>query len=269
MDKFNEDYKRLFASFSGKCPYNCRHCYTFIPNYDNKGEDSINKIVNKLQDTNPDVIYISGHKENFIIPSKGIGLGEILFNKYNCDILMTTRNVFNDQDLKLLSELNAKMKNQGKNLFFCISIPALDSYKKLESNPIIPKPYERIEFLSKIYANGIDTFLTIKPLCPSEYIPINEVLKIIEECKDYSTVILSSGIVVDNNILRKLKGFPTNFSFIEAPLMECLDNNITVKYIDVSDELLLIKNLCLEYKIPFFEHSIPAIKYVKSFKKRR
>ena len=44
MDKFNEDYKRVFASFSGKCPYNCRPCYTFIPNYDNKGENSINKI---------------------------------------------------------------------------------------------------------------------------------------------------------------------------------------------------------------------------------
>lgn len=266
MSNIDESYKREFASFSGKCPYACLHCYTFIPSYQTMGEDSINKIVNRLEGTNPDIIYISGHKENFIVPNQGIELGEKLFDKYHCDIMMTTRNVFCKSEIERLSKLNIRMNEEGKNLFFCVSIPALESYKKLENNPIIPTPEERMHFLSEVYTKGIDTFLTIKPLCPDEFIPIDEALEIINRCKDYSIVVLSSGIVVDNNILKRLKGFPLDFNSQTEPLMQCLENDIPVEYVDVSDELTKIKNLCNEYDVPFFQHSMPAVKYVKSLK---
>lgn len=261
-----DQYKREFASFSGKCPYACLHCYTFTPEYHTVGEESISKIVNRLSGKNPDIIYISGHKENFIYPSQGLELGEKLFDAYHCDIMMTTRNVFEENEIKRLAELNYRMNNEGKDLFFCISISALESYKKLESNPAIPTPYQRMEFLSEVYNQGIDTFLTIKPLCPTEYIPIDETLKIIEECKNYSTVVLSSGIVVDDYILKRLKGFPTSFSSEKAPLMECLENNISVQYVNVSEELNKIENICNKYDIPFFQHSMPAVQYVKKIK---
>lgn len=263
----NDLYKREFASFSGKCPYACLHCYTFTPKYQTMGEESIPKIVSRLDGKNPDVVYISGHKENFLNPALGLELGEKLFEAYHCDILMTTRNVFDKEDISRLSKLNSKMRSEGKNLFFCISIPALESYKKLENNPIIPTPQQRMEFLSEVYASGIDTFLTIKPLCPDEFIPIDEALEIIDKCKDYSTVVLSSGIVVDNHILKRLKGFPVEFKSEQAPLMECLENNIPVQYVDVSRELSQIEMLCNEYNLPFFQHSMPAIQYVKSLKR--
>ena len=263
MSANNDLYKREFASFSGKCPYACLHCYTFTPNYQTMGEDNITKIVNRLDGKNPDVIYISGHKENFFNPDQGLELSEKLFEAYHCDILMTTRNVFHKEAVSRLSKLNSRMRNEGKNLFFCISIPALESYKKLESNPIIPTPQQRIEFLSEVYASGIDTFLTVKPLCPNEFIPIEEALEIIDRCKDYSTVVLSSGIVVDNHILKRLKGFPIEYKSEQAPLMKCLENDISVQYVEVSKELSQIEALCSEYKLPFFQHSMPAIQYVK------
>lgn len=261
-----ETYRREFVSFSGKCPYSCLHCYTFTPEYHSIGEDSIAQIVDNLKGANPDVIYISGHKENFISPNKGLELGEKLFETYHCDIMMTTRNVFFKSDIDRLSNLNSKMRVKGRNLFFCVSIPALDSYKKLENNQAIPTPQQRIEFLEKVYAKGIDTFLTIKPLCPNEFIPIEEILQIVEECKAFSTVVLSSGIVVNNHILKRLKDFPLDFKSFEAPLMTCLENDIVMQYVDVSEELTQIESLCDEYSIPFFQHSMPAIKYVKSLR---
>lgn len=261
-------YTREFASFSGKCPYACLHCYTFNPDYNNIGEESISKIIEQLEGKNPGVIYISGHKENFIDPDIGLELCERLFEKYHCDLLITTRNIFNERQIERLTILNSRMNNENKDLFFCISIPALDSYKKLENNPNIPTPQQRIEFLSKVYEKGMITFLTIKPLCPSEFIPIEETLEIINKCKKYSTVVLSSGIVVDKHILERIHNFPTNFKFEQAPLMECLENDISVKYVDVSEELSKINELCSEYNLPFFQHSMPAIQYVKSLKRK-
>ncbi len=38
-----KNYIREFASFSGKCPYACLHCYTFNPKYDNPGENQFLK----------------------------------------------------------------------------------------------------------------------------------------------------------------------------------------------------------------------------------
>lgn len=266
-------YRFLYESFAYKRPYDkfpyaCLHCYTFIPNYQSASEDSILEIVDHLKGKNPGVIYISGHKENFINPSKGLELCEKLFETYHCDLLVTTRNVFNEKEIERLSCLNFKMNDEGKSLFFCVSIPALDSYKKLESNTAIPTPQQRIKFLSEVYARGIYTFLTIKPLCPNEFIPIDEALEIIDKCKDFSTVVLSSGIVVDKHILERLKNFPSEFKSEKAPLMECLENDISVQYVDVSEELNQIQTLCNQNKLPFFQHSMPAIEYVKSLKRK-
>lgn len=260
-------YKREFASFSGTCPYACLHCYTFNPKYQIKGENSISKIVNSLQEKNFDVIYISGHKENFYEPNQGLELSEKLFETYHCDILITTRNVFNQEELNRLSKLNYRMKEEGKELFFCISIPALNSYQKLENNPLIPTPYQRMKFLSEVYLKDIITFLTIKPLCPNEFIPIEEPLEIIKRCKDYTTLVLSSGIIVDNYVLRRLKNFPTTYEYQQAPLMECLENDLSVQYVDVTNELEKIQILCNQYGLPFFQHSMPAVEYIKKLKK--
>lgn len=267
MYKSDNNYKREFASFSGKCPYACLHCYTYIPEYNIIGGYSISKVVNSLNGKNPDIIYISGHKENFINPEKGLRLCEALFDNYHCDIMITTRNVFSIQELNQLKKLNEKIKTENHYLFFCSSIPALESYQKLENNPLIPTPWQRMNFLKEVYNLEIDTFLTIKPLCPNEFIPINEALEIIDTCKDYTTSVLSSGIVVDKNILNRLKNFPTNFKCTEKPLMECLENNIMVQYVNVDNELTQINNLCEQYNIPFFQHSMPAFQYIKSLKK--
>ena len=107
-------------------------------------------------------------------------------------------------------------------------------------------------------------------LCPNEFIPIDEALEIIRRCKDFSTVVLSSGIVVDDNILRKLPGFPVNRldSSKREPLMPCLGNElIQVCYVDVSSELQKIEELCNANGLPFFQHSMPAVKYVRSLKR--
>lgn len=263
----NIEYIRQFVSFSGKCPYQCNHCYTYCSGYDSYDSGiNVYEIVEGLKNQSFDIVYISGHKENFIDPNEGLKLCEEIFKNFHTDIMVTTRNIFTQEQLDRFEKLNYAMKAENKDLYFCASIPALQSYKRLEPNPIIPNPYQRMENLKRVYDRGIQTFLTLRPLCPDSYIPIKEVLEIIEICEKSTSIVLSNGIVVDDEILNKLKGFPQNFACQQKPLMPCLKNNLSMKYVDVEKELDIIKQKCKSLKLPFFEHSLPAIKYLKKKK---
>lgn len=262
------NYKRQFVSFTGKCPYQCNHCYTFCSGYDSYDSGkNVREIIDGLAHEEFDIVYVSGHKENFVDPDEGIELCEQIFAKYNVDIMITTRNIFNQKQLNKINILNKKMKEKNRDLFFCASIPALQSYKKLEPNPIIPEPILRIENLKNVFNLGVYTVLTLRPLCPNTYIPIKEINEIIEMCQYHSSVVLSSGIVVDDEILHKLVGFSSDFACQEKPLMPCLKNNLSMRYVDVTEELEEIKKKCKECAVPFFEHSLPAIEFLKENKK--
>lgn len=262
--KYNED-SRAFASFSGTCPYKCLHCYTFSEEFVSKGKDDIKSIINELNSKEKfNIVYISGYKENFVNPSKGLSLLEAIFDNFCCDILVTTRSVFDENNLNRLFALNDRMRRNGNQLYFCVSIPAYESYQLLEPNPIIPTPRERLSFLKKIHIGRINTILTIRPLCPNEFIPISESIRLINEINGYCSAIISSGIVVDDSILSKLNEFPNKFDYEEKKLMNCLENNIIVKYVNVKKELGQIEIACKNVGIPFFQNSLPAINYISN-----
>lgn len=256
--------KRQFVSFGGQCAFNCNHCYTFSEGYNLANPVTVEDLIGTLKDKKFEIVYISGHRENFIDPDEGLLLCETIFNKYNVDLLVTTRNVFNSSQLLRLEKLYKLMKNKNKDLFFCSSIPATSSYKKLEPCSLIPTPYERMNFLKEVFNLGIFTFLTIRPLCPNEFIPVKEALEIVDKCQSFSSAVISSGIVVNASILKRLKTFPAYNSNGEEKLMECLKNNIPVEYVKVENELSMIRNQCKKYGKKLFEHSCSAIEYIKS-----
>ena len=258
--------KRQFVSFGGRCAFNCNHCYTFSPGYDLDNKAAVRDIVASLKDKEFEIVYVSGHRENFIDPDEGLSLCEEIFKEYNVDLLITTRNVFGGGQLLRLENLYKSMKEKGKDLFFCSSIPAASSYKKLEPCSLIPTPYERMDFLKTVFDLGIFTLLTIRPLCPDEFIPVKESLEIVDKCHSFSSAIISSGIVVNDTILGRLKSFPVYDSGGKEPLMECLQKkHISVEYVKVEYELAMIKNRCQKYGKKLFEHSCPAIDHIRKF----
>ena len=261
---------RQFVSFSGICPFNCNHCYTFCEGYTTDVEDiSVERIISGIKGNNFDIVYVSGHRENFIDHIEGIRLCEELYSNFHTDIMLTTRCVFNSLELRRLHNLNVQMRKNGQFLFFCASIPALKSYKKLEPSLLIPSPEERISCLKEVFDAGIFTVLTVRPLCPDNYIPIDEPLEIIKRCKDFSSGVISSGIVVDETILNRLPDFPSDFSYTEEPLMPCLNNeDISVKYVNVNTELSILQAYCNTQNLPFYSHSLPLIKFLKESSKK-
>lgn len=258
--------ERVFVSFGGECPYRCRHCYTFCDNYQYDPVLSIDDLVHSLEEKKFSIVYISGHKENFVNPDEGLELCEELFSHYSTDILLTTRNVFNEKQVERLCALKKRMQELARDLYVCVSIPALESYKKIECSDLIPSPDERIDFVKRLYAHKIYTILTIRPLFPSSFIPVSEPLEILQRCKGYVSAVISSGIVVDDTILRNLKTFPSDITYAEGKLMKCLGQDIDVRYVNVEQEYLKIEQFCKIHNIYLDEHSIPVIQYLKDKK---
>lgn len=255
---------RQFVSFGGTCPFNCSHCYTFSPSYKSDDSNDINDIVASIKREKLKIVYVSGHRENFVNPDDGLSLCEAIFKRINVDLLITTRNVFSDEQLQRLFDLSLEMKKASCDLFVCSSIPATKSYKALEPSPLMPTPQARMNFLKQVFDMGIYTILTIRPLCPNSFIPIEEPLEIIDYCHEFSSVILSSGIVVDDAILNRLVSFPFFKCNGEEPLMTCLLNDMMVKYVNVDEELGIISKHCKKYGKELFYHSLPAINFLKS-----
>jgi len=262
IDYIEKKVKRGFASFESRCPVECNHCYTFMSGYKHDTSKKIEEIIISLNDKDYDIIYISGHCENFINEEKGVELAEKVYEHCKCDVLITTRMVLSDKMIDRLSALKNAMVTKGNDLFICSSIPAFESYRKLEPSELMPTPKDRIEFLRKLYNKDIFTFLTLRPLFPNYYIPVKEALTVISEAHDCSSVVLSSGAVVNEDIVKRLKGFELKRS-LEKDLMKCLNAPIPVKYVDVCEELEIIEEGSRRFDLPFFHESLVAVKFLK------
>lgn len=256
--------KREIVSFDGPCPYNCKHCYTFGLNESVKNT-SIQDIVDSLEGKDFDVIYVSHNKENFLNPSEGIKLCEELYKKYGKDMIAITRNVFNDEELDKLAELSKKMKENDKMFFLAVSIPAKESINITEGNGLIPTPSDRLDFLKRANSKGIKTILVIRPLYPNHIIPVKEALDLIDESYHFIDCVLASGLAVNKSVLSQLNMTEDQFKYLDGDNSNYLIGAVSgdTKYIDVSEELSKIKDKCNTLNIPFFDHSLSAINFLK------
>lgn len=264
MDKNTTYGIREFFSLGGKCAYACKHCYTFRDGYEIPPIMSVHDVVNGCKNGKFDIAYVSGHRDSFISPEEGIELCEGIYDLYGTDVLLTTRNVFNDRQIARLAVLNERMLSDNRFLFVCSSVPATDSASKLENLEIVPAPAERMAFLQSIYSVGIYTLLTLRPVCPDSFIPTNELRDIIRACKSFSSAVIASGMLIDDSIRKRIPSFPNEVECRPAKLNQYLKNDDPISDVDVEKELAVIEEECSLHNLPFFRHSLPAINHIKS-----
>ena len=201
--------QRDFVSFSGRCPLHCKHCFASeivdenVLEIDTK--DDIQTIIKELSKKHFDVVYVSHYKENFYEADAGVDLCEKIYEAYKCDICVTTRCTFSGKPLFRIKELSRMMTSKGNRLSFCISIPALESYSKIENAELIPTPTQRIDFAGQLKAIGINSFISIRPLFPANFISTDEIHRLVDQCGDKIDGILTGGLYVNDNILNNLK----------------------------------------------------------------
>jgi len=257
--------KREFISFSGSCPYDCKHCYTFHC-AQNSGfkEDDITRLSKSILGKDFDIVYVSGHKENFVNPDVGIDLCEKLFVEHSCHIFAITRNVFTDSQVERLRELSSLMQARGKKLFVAVSISALESAAIVENTENLPTPLERINFLKRLYEAGILNILLLRPLFNNNIIPISETMKIVDLLQSNVSCVVASGLAVNDGILSKM-GIPSEaFRYAAINSSEYLNGAIVGdnKLVDITEEYSKLEKKCKQYGLPLFSHSMEAANWI-------
>jgi len=254
--------KRAIVSFSGICPMNCKHCYTF--ELDKEGEDQIDNIIGTIGNRSFDIIYVSQSYENFFDGKKGTMLCTDLYNKYKKDIVIITRSYLDDEIIEILYDLNETMKINGHQLYLMVSFSAKKSYGVTEDVDICPSPKLRISNLERAFNKGIKTALLLRPLFPNNIIPILESINIIEETKPFINAVISSGLILTDKILDRLGLNKNDFNYLETGDSEYLKDldKENVKYVDVEREIHIVQAYCELIRMPFFMHTMPAINYL-------
>lgn len=258
-----EIQNRVFVSFDGQCPYNCKHCFSFECKQQSPPR-TLDQIIDSLQELSFDVVYVSQKRENFVDPESGLLLCEKLFERYRCNIVIITRNVFSAVDQERLLSLKDKMSAYGKHLFIGISVVGGASAGFTEDLSVSPSPMERIEFAKKLYQKGIYSMLLIRPMFPESIIPSHEWKSIVDQVAGNISCILSGALMVNREILARLGLNEPDLQYLSGGESEYLEGAIagSMKFVDVRGELSQLKTYCNNHSVPFFEHSLPAINYL-------
>lgn len=251
---------RVFVSFDEPCPYQCKHCYTY--GIERERIRTAEEIVDGISNDEFDIIYVSQKNDNFSNPQKGLSLCRMLFERYNCNLFIITRNVFDDQELKVLENLKLDMQNAGKHIFVAISLNSLYSIDVCENVKKVPTPKERINFMKELSGRGFFPILMLRPIFPDKIIPVKECLEIIDYLYQYISCVVASGLGINCDILNRLGMKEADFTFNSA--QEYLQGAIDceIKFIDVDYELDTIRQKCKELHVPMFAHSMPALNYI-------
>ena len=254
---------RVLVSFSGRCPLECKHCYTLDRDWpkSNQDIDEIEQIVASVQDSIFDIIYISHDRENFIDEQAGFQLTESLYETFHKSILIITRKCLCQDTINKLAALRKKMVANNHSLFVAVSIPANSSYEITEKIDRIATPLDRCELLKSLHQNNITSIFMARPIFPKYIIPTDEVVEMISDYHDYIDAVVASGLAVNNSILERLKLSEDGLRFLPGNHSEFLIGSSAknIQYLDVNSELKEIEKVCCENGIVFSTHSMDAL----------
>lgn len=255
---------RVLVSFGNDCPMKCKHCYTYDLEQE-KRLKTCDELVEDIKSKDFDIIYISQSYENFIEEDKGVELCQKLYRTYEKDIIIITRSWLSDMTLQRLNDLNDEMSKKGNKLFLAVSLCADNSYIITEDKEKCPSPILRLSNLERAHNHKISTLLLLRPIFPEKVIPIEECIGLIKRASTYIDAVISSGLIVTENIINKLELNMNNIKYLErgdSDYLSNIDRN-KIKFLDVENELKSLEEYCKINAIPFFRHSMPALNYLR------
>ena len=158
------------------------------------------------------------------------------------------------------------MKRCNKHIYWCESVPALQSASIMEDLNKVPSPQERIKFLGKLKDGGIYSILTVRPLFPSVVVTYDEIDELVRLASNNIDAVITGGLITTDAIDRRLGINQEGWNYLEgndsAYLVGAIGKN--ARFVDVRKEISHLRRCCDLYGVKFFEHSMQAINYLIS-----
>lgn len=260
MGKYNN---RVIVSMDRECPMGCKHCYSFAMTHSNTPQ-SDESVISRAKKSAADIVYLSEKTENFFDEREGYELCKCLFEECKKDIFVITRSFLSDETIQQLATLDQQMKQTANALYLAVSVCAHESYGITEDIHLCPTPDARISNLKRASALGIHTILMVRPVFPSKMVPIKEYLELVDQCNGNVDVVVTSGLIVTDSILKRLGVEREFFSYMacgDSSYLADLEDK-SISYVNVEAELQEIENKCSMCGIPYYRHTMPALNWI-------
>jgi DNA repair photolyase len=253
------------------CPYRCAFCYVQddFSSYESLNIDNIIKYLKSNID-NYNIIYVSGDTDSFAPPRTKLGLKLLsnIVDVVKCDLLFTSRYVFNNSEYEQLARIITKQNSKGFKFYAGVSITRYSEKNAyLEPFPI-PKPDDRISHIKKMKSLGAITMLGLRPFLP--VVEVNEYLTILDEAYPSLDIALGESFyfIRNGNVQKRVfpNGIPIEFenNISRNQRMDFDDNESLWDIWDSKVYEEIVENHCDKLNIVFSMHSNDAIdKYEK------
>ena len=269
LEYFVDRGGKLVVSLGGrKCPVNCAHCYVFAPGFKFFPRKSPTDLVTELVALNQDynIVYLSGDIEPFLDESQAVEFLRQMAGRADVDLLFSTRMVLSSETLTALAEINNIQVAKGRLLIGTVSIPALDSYRRIEPGKMVPSPKERVGVLQSLARIPIPTMAALRPVFPAVIVSPEEYRRLLALVAPHSTVILGELLFLDTEgVLEQRLQFKVaeNDVFVEQMSFFAQDREWKVCRCD--SQIAVIREECIHLNKPFYMRSMPGVELIRSF----
>ncbi|MDW5327856.1 hypothetical protein [Plantactinospora sp. KLBMP9567] len=260
---------KVVVSLGGaRCPINCAHCYVFAPGFQFFPSREPEHIVRDLESFGSALtaVYLSGDIEPFLEPQAAVTFLAEASQKLDCDLLFTTRLIIEHRWFPPLREIADRQFAKGRLLVGCVSIPAWDSYRRIERSRRVAAPAERVQQLGRFLTDlRIPTMLAARPILPAEVVSPAEYGRLIRAAAPHSTVVLGETLFLDTDgVLERRLGISVEDS-PEIAKMSFFDQEREWKVVDLREQVDTVASLCQKLDKPFYLRSMPGIELIRGY----
>lgn len=254
---------KLVVSLGGpRCRLNCRHCYIFAGGFVFLPPTSPRKLVDEIArlDPQPKAVYLSGDIEPFLAADEALEFLQAASETLNVHLMFTTRLALDETTVSALDGIRAMQGTRDRLLIGSVSIPALESYDRIERPALVPSPSSRLDLVRRLSRRGIPVMVSIRPLLPESLVPMSEYRLLLAAIRDADAVCaLSSPLFFDRSgVIERRLGL-SNLPALASGDMEFLDQPVKwLEHLD-ADRARMLSTIGDSLGIPVFLRSMPAL----------
>jgi hypothetical protein len=268
MSPVVDSFRKVTVSLGGRCPLNCRHCYTTVSAFTTAPRLSVEEVVDSLVPLDDlfDIICVSGDTDCFLDEREGLSLIATLVRIFpEAHLMFTTRIVPGDDVVDELGRLAADMAERHRLMLPGVSLVSPDFPNFSEKSHLIASTDARIELLSTFTELGMATLFALRPTFPFALVSADQVRQLLTRAAPRCAAVLGEVMILDSaGQLAGRLGIPTRIHSDRLSPMTFLDQDALWSKRSYPREARFAADVCEDLRVPYFLRSGSALRYIEA-----